>query len=86
MVIGSKDLSYGITLNDNEITSPDEEKLLGILLDSKLNFDNHRGFLFRKASQEISALARLKKLFYSDQRNLLLNCVIKSQFTNCPLT
>ena len=86
MVTGSKDLSYGITLNNNEITSPNEEKLLGILLDSKLNFEHHRGFLFRKAGQEINALARLKKLIYSDQRNLLLNCVIKSQFIYCPLT
>ena len=76
MVIGNRDLSHGITLNNNEITSPNEEKLLGILRDSKLNFEIHIGPLFRKAGQEISSLARLKKLLYSDQKNLLLNSVI----------
>ena len=45
MVIDSKDLSHGIIAN-NEITSPNEEKLLGILLDSKLNFESHIGPLF----------------------------------------
>ena len=41
MIIGSKDMSHGIILNNNEITSPNAEKLLGILVDSKLNFESH---------------------------------------------
>ena len=35
MVIGSRDLSHEIMLNNNKITSSNEEKLLGIFLDSK---------------------------------------------------
>ena len=85
MVIGSRDLSHEIMLNNNKITSSNEEKLLGIFLDSKLNFESHIGSLCRKADQKISALARLKNYLTSDQRNLLLNSVIKSQFTYCPL-
>ena len=85
MVIDSRDLSHEIMLNDNKITSSNEEKLLGIFLDSKLNFESHIGSLCRKAGQKISALARLKNYLTSDQRNLLLNSVIKSQFTYCPL-
>ena len=85
MVIGSRDLSHEIMLNNNKITSSNEEKLLGIFLDSKLNFESHIGSLCRKAGQKISALARLKNYLTSDQRNLLLNSVIKSQFTYCPL-
>ena len=42
MVIGSRDPSYEIILNNNKITSSNEKKLLGILLDSK---KNHTGFL-----------------------------------------
>ena len=72
-------------LNNNKITSSNEEKLLGIFLDSKLNFESHIGSLCRKAGQKISALARLKNYLTSDQRNLLFNSVIKSQFTYCPL-
>ena len=85
MVIGSRDLSHEIMLNNNKITSSNEEKLLGIFLDSKLNFESHIGSLCRKAGQKISALARLKNYLTSNQRNLLLNSVIKSQFTYCPL-
>ena len=72
-------------LNNNKTTSSNEEKLLGIFLDSKLNFENHVGSLCRKSGQKISALARLKNYLTSDQRNLLLNSVIKSRFTYCPL-
>ena len=86
MVIGSRDLSYKIMLNYSKVTSSNEEKLLGIFLDSKLNFESHiASSLCRKADQKISALARLKNYLTSDQRNLLLNSVIKSQFTYCPL-
>ena len=79
LVIGSRNLSHEIMLNNNKITSPNEEKLLGIFLDNKLNFESHVGSLCRKAGQKISALARLKNYLTSDQRNLLLNSVIKSQ-------
>ena len=85
MVIGSTELLHEIILNNNKITSSNEEKLLGIFLDSKLNFESHIGSLRRKAGQKISALARLKNYLTSDQRNLLLHLVIKSQFIHCPL-
>ena len=85
MVIGSRDLSHEIMLNNNNITSSNEEKLLGIFLDSKLNFESYIGSLCREAGQKINAVARLKKYLTSDQRNLPLNCVIKSQLTYCPL-
>ena len=78
MVIGSKELSHKIMLINNEITTSNEEKLL-----SKLIFESHIGSLCRKADQKINA--RLKNYLTSDQRNLLLNSVIKSQFTYCPL-
>ena len=74
MVISSGNLSLEIMLNNSKITSSNEEKLLLIFLDSKLNFESH-----------ITSLYRLKNYLTLDQRNLLLNSVIKSQFTYCPL-
>ena len=85
MVIGSGDLSHEILLNNSKNTTSNEEKLLGIFLDSKLNFESHIFSLCRKAGQKINALARLKNYLKSDQRDLLLNSVIKSQFTYCSL-
>ena len=85
MVIGSRDLSYEIMLNDSKITSSNEKKLLGIFLDSKLNFESYIDSLCRNAGQKINALARLKNYLTSDQRNLLLNSVLNCQFTYCLL-
>ena len=41
IVIGDDDPIHKIILNNNEIASSNVETLLGILLDSKLNFDSH---------------------------------------------
>ena len=41
IVIGDDNLSRKIILNNNDIAISNEEKLLGILLDSKLNFESH---------------------------------------------
>ena len=38
IVIGDDDPTHKIILNNNEISSSNEEKISGILLDSKLNF------------------------------------------------
>ena len=60
MIIGSGDLRHEIMLNNSKITSSNAEKLLGIFLDNKLNFERHIASLCRKESQKINALARLK--------------------------
>ena len=79
------DHSHKIILNNNEIASSNEEKLLGILLDSKLNFESHITSLCNKAGQKLSALARINHYLTPDQKLLLLKSVVKSQFSYCPL-
>ena len=66
------------------MASFNEEKLLVILLDSKLNFDSHITFLCKKPGQKLSALARINYYLTPDQKLLLLNSVVKSQFSYCP--
>ena len=73
-------------MNNNEISSSNKEKLLGILLDNKLNFDSHITSLCKKAGQKLSALARTNHYLAQDQKLLLLNTVVKSNFSHCPLT
>ena len=76
IVIGDDDPTQKIILNNNEITSSNEEKILGIPLDSKLNFDSHITSLCKKAGQKLSALARINHYLTKDKLLLLLNSVI----------
>ena len=85
MAISNKKLSHEIMLNHNEVTSSNEEKLLCILLDSKLNFKSHIVSLCRRADQKINVLAGLRNYLTSDQRNVLFNSIIKSHFSYCSL-
>ena len=59
IVIGDDDPSHKIILNNNEIASSNEEKLLSILLDSKLNFEPHLTSLYKKAGQKLNAIVSL---------------------------
>ena len=65
-------------LNNNEINGSNKEKLLGILLDSKRNFESRIGPFLRKADQKNNCPSQTKKLPYSDQRNLLRPAEMKN--------
>ena len=85
IVIGDDDPTYKILLNNNESSSSNEEKLLGLLLDSKLNFDFHIRSFCKKAGQKLSALVRINHFLAQDQTLLLLNFAVKPQFSYFPL-
>ena len=59
IVIGDNDPSHKIIWNNNQIVRSNEEKLLGILLDSKLNFDSYITSLCKKTGQKFTRLARI---------------------------
>ena len=85
IVIGDDDPNQKIILNNNKIASSNEEKLLGILSDNKLNFDSHITSLCKKAGQNLGALSRINHYLTQDKKLLLLKSVVKSQFSHCPL-
>ena len=61
------------------------KKLLGILTDKDLSFDKHIKSLCSKAGQKLNALARIRNYLKHEQKRLLLNSIIKSQFSYCLL-
>ena len=85
IVIGDDGPSQKIILNNNEIATSNGEKLLGILLDSKLNFDSHITSPCKKADQKLSGLAKINHNVTPGQKILLLNSVVKSEFSYCLL-
>ena len=58
------------------------ETLMGGLFDLKFNAHIQ---LRRKVAQKLSALSQINKYFIYDQKLLLVNFVIKFQFTYCSL-
>ena len=81
IALGDDDHSDKIILSNNEITSSNEEKLL----DNKLSIDFQNLFLCKKVCQKLCALARINHYLTPDQKLLLLNALVKSQFSYCPL-
>ena len=62
-----------------------EQKILGVTIDNKLTFKSHIKNLCKKASQKIGALSRLSNHLNDSQKRLILNSIVKSQFSYCPL-
>ena len=78
---------FHLLLSDKKIHQVDicNEKLLGIKIDNKLTFEEHVEGLCKKASQKVSALARISSLMRLEQRKHITNSFITSHFSYCPL-
>ena len=80
-VDGTEELnSLSYKLNNSK-----EEKMLGIVIDRNLKFENHIDSICRKASQKLSALNRISPYLDINKRKIIYNSMIKSQFSYCPL-
>ena len=67
------------------INNSNEEKLLGIKIDTKLSLENHVSSLCKKASQKLHALARIVNYMDLSKRKFLMKASAISQFHYCPL-
>ena len=62
-----------------------EQKILCVVIDNKLNFKSHIIELCKKTSQKNTASPILSSYLNNSAKKLILNLVIKSQFSCCPL-
>ena len=58
-----------------------EQKILGVTIDNKLTFKSHIKNSCKKASQKIGAFSRLSNHLSDSKKRLLLNSIVKSQFS-----
>ena len=72
-------------LGNITIKSEDKVKLLGIDLDSKLNFYCHIHTICQKAAKQINALKRLSKFTTFESRMAIFRSFIMSNFNYCSL-
>ena len=85
LVLGNRSSSDTLNLNGTRLASSSYGKLLDILIDRDLSFNKHIKSLCRKAGRKLNALERISNYLTRYQKRLLLNSIIKSQFSYCPL-
>ena len=69
----------------NNILKFCDEELKSIKIGHNLTFNCHIKTLCSEATKKLSALQRIANIIDVEKRNLLLNAIIKSQFSYCPL-
>ena len=62
-----------------------KQKILGVIIDNKLNFKSHISEFCKNVYQKIAALSRLSSYLHNSEKKLIFNSIIKSQFSYCPL-
>ena len=72
-------------INGDIIKNSESEKLLGVTIDYKLNFEKHLSKVCDKASQKLNALARISSYMNINQRKRIMGAFISCQFGYCPL-
>ena len=70
---------------NEKLSSTGSEKFFGIKNDNKLNFEEHVEGLCKKASQKVSAVARISFLMRFEQRMCIVSLFITSHFSYCSL-
>ncbi len=80
-----KHQNVSLEINGEPITTSKEVKLLGVTIDSKLNFNSHVKALCLKASRKVSAFARVANYLNLQKAKLLSQSFIASTSKYCPL-
>ncbi len=74
-----------LEINNEKTISSSEVTLLGITIDWKLQFNRHVENICNNARKKTGALMRLRNKLNTDQKLILYNSFIKSQFGYCPI-
>ena len=74
-----------VSIDGIQIKSSTTETLLGITIDSELNFDNHLSAICNKVSRKINALGLIANYMSQEKRRTVMKTFIESQFNYCPL-
>ena len=76
---------YVLKIGNSEITTEKSVTLLGIEIDNKLTFESHISHLCQKASNQLNAIARLKRYMGFKEKEVLINSFVYANFNYCPL-
>ena len=85
LIAGHKYEHMRLDVGNNRIWETKSEKMLGILIDNSLKFDNYVADICRKASRKLTALTRLTNILPFDKMKILMASFLISQFSYFPL-
>ena len=87
MFLGNKQIDDNISvkIEDCDITASKSVKLLGVVVDDKLKFDDHISLICKKAAFQLNSLRRLTNVLGIKTKAVLFNSFIASNFNYCPL-
>ena len=77
--------AHAICVNNEEIKTVENLKLLGVIIDSKLNCTDHISSICKKASQRIGVLMRLRNLIPTKAKLVLFKSAVLPYLTYCHL-
>ena len=82
---GHKYETLFVNVGETKIWESKQQKLLGILIDRDLKFDEYVLLQCKKAGKKLTALIRISKFMTFGQRRNIMKAFIESQFGYCPL-
>ena len=74
-----------VSIDGRQITSSTAETLLGINIDSELNFENHLSAICNKVNRKINTLGQITNYMPLEKHCIVMKKIIESQFNYCPL-
>ena len=74
-----------VSVDGISLAASSHEKLLGVIIDSELKFENQIAGLCLKVSKKINALCHISIFISLEKRRTLMKAFLESQFNYCPL-
>ena len=74
-----------LEINDKIVTLTNKFKLLGVIIDSQLKFEEHTKALCPKANRKVSAFSRVAPYLNDKKGKILYDTFIMSNFNYCPI-
>ena len=80
-----KGQKFSLDINGISIRTTEEVKLLGITIDSKLQFQSHVEAIFKTANQKVKVFSRIAGYLQTHKAYVLYKNFIRSTLNYCPL-
>lgn len=79
----NSDVNREVRIDGEEVQKVETMKYLGVMLDEKLNFNEHINYTIRKAARKFGVLCRINRFLTTDAKILIYKSIIAPHFDYC---